>query len=234
VNVWDLILVGGFLLALAAATVWWRAYEERRRKELNAAMHELRRPLQAIALTTGPPRSPLNGNGMAPVELALAALADLDRTVNGKPPRSTQPVELRPLVEESLARCRHAAALADSRIELRWGAGQAAVLGDPHRLSQALDNLIVNAIEHGGPPVQVDAHLCARGVRVAIRDSGPPTEEIRVMRRGSSHGLRVAAAIAAEHGGRFAIRLDTSGTVAFLELPLAALPLASAATARVA
>jgi two-component system, OmpR family, sensor histidine kinase MtrB len=224
------IVAAGSSLALAAATWWWRAREARRRDRLNAALHELRRPLQAIALTTGPPRSPLNGSGMPPIELALAALDDLDRTVNGKPPPSRQPVRLRPLVEESLSRWRAAAALADSRIEIRWGAGSAAVIGDPHRLSQALDNLIVNAIEHGGPPVQVDAHLCARGVRVVVRDSGG-VEEVQPLRRGTGHGLRVAAAVAAEHGGRFAIRRDPSGTVAVLELPLAALPLSSATTA---
>jgi signal transduction histidine kinase len=234
VSVLQLILVAGSVLALAATTLWWRVREARRREELNAAMHELRRPLQAIALTTGPPRSPLNGNGMPPIDLALAALADLDRAVNGKPPPGRQPVRLRPLVEESLSRWRRAASLAETRIELRWGAGSASVLGDPHRLSQALDNLIVNAIEHGSPPVLVDAHLCARGVRVAVRDGGSRIEAAGPARRGSGHGLRVTATIAAEHGGRFAIRRDTSGTVAILELPLAALPLTSAATARVA
>jgi signal transduction histidine kinase len=228
------ILVAAFLLAPAAAVLWWRAREGRRREELNAAVHELRRPLQAIALATGPPRPPLNGNGPPPIELAMAALADLDRAVNGKPPAGRQPVRLRPIVEGSLSRWRRAAALADSRLELRWGAGSAAVIGDPHRISQALDNLIVNAIEHGGPPVQVDAHLCARGVRIAVRDHGQPAEEVRGIRRGSGHGLRVAAAIATEHGGRFAIRRDQWGTVAVLELPLAALPVASASAARVA
>jgi signal transduction histidine kinase len=234
VSPWPEILLAGVPLAPAGAALWCRAREARRREELNAAMHELRRPLQAIALTTGPPRSALNGNGTPPIELAIAALADLDRAVNGKPPPGRTPLRLRPLVEASLSRWREAAELADSRLELRWGAGQAAVLGDAHRLSQALDNLIVNAIEHGGPPVRVDGHLCARGVRIAVRDHGRPGEDVRMSGRGSGHGLRIAAAIAADHGGRFAIRRDSSGTVAVLELPLAALPLASAASARAA
>jgi signal transduction histidine kinase len=230
----EMLLVAGCLLALAAMAVWWRAYEARRREELNAAIHELRRPIQAIAMATAPPHSPLNGNGTPPIELAIAALADLDRAVNGKPPPGRRPVLLRPLVEGSLSRWRRAAALAGSRLELRWSADSAAVLGDPHRISQALDNLIVNAIEHGGPPVQVDAHLCPRGVRVAVRDHGPAEEDTPPGRSGSGHGLRIAAAIATEHGGRFAIRRDRSGTVAVLELPLAALPVASAVTARAA
>ena len=41
-------------------------------------------------------------------------------------------------------------ALGGGSLELRWRAGEAAVIGDGAALEQALDNLIVNAIEHGG------------------------------------------------------------------------------------
>ncbi len=39
-------------------------------------------------------------------------------------------------------------------------------------LAQALDNLIVNAIEHGGPAIVVEARLRGDRLRVAVADSG--------------------------------------------------------------
>ena len=44
--------------------------------------------------------------------------------------------------------------------------------GDPVALSQALDNLIVNAIEHGGPMVEVGARRHGRRLEITVTDSG--------------------------------------------------------------
>jgi signal transduction histidine kinase len=237
VNAATALLASGWPLAMvmAALAVGGRARESRRREALNRALHELRRPLQALALGSGRPISPLNGDGVSPLELAQAALADLDREVNGEPaPPRRQAVRLRPLVEASVERWGHAAELAGSSIELRWGAGSAIVLGDAHRLAQALDNLVLNAIEHGEPPFGVGAARSARGVRIAVTDAGGDLGGDRSRpaagRRG--HGLAVVVSVAAEHGGRFAIHSGVAGTVAVLELPLVAPPLAAATPAR--
>ena len=81
------VLAWPLALTLASVVVVDRVRASRRRERLNRALHELRRPLQALTLTTrvrsrsraqGPPRDQL--------DLALAALADLDRVVNGDPP----------------------------------------------------------------------------------------------------------------------------------------------------
>jgi signal transduction histidine kinase len=238
------LLASGWPLAvvMAALVVGDRARQSRRREALSRALHELRRPLQAMALAPDRAGSTANGEGVSRLELALAALADLDSELNGGPaaPRRRL-VRLRPLVEGSVGRWRAAAAAAGSGIELRWAAGSALVLADPARLAQALDNLVLNAIEHGAPPFAVETARSARGVRIAVRDGGGDRgvcdpargRSRRLAPRGHGHGMAVVASIAAEHGGRFAINRDPRGTVAVLELPIASppLPVARAASA---
>lgn len=237
-------------LALAAVLVRERAKAGLRRGALNRGLHELRRPLQALALVpSGVRRNGEAGSGVGPskLELALAALDDLDREINGcEPPLRMRPVACRAWVEGSLGRWRAAAGRAGSPVALRWRAGSATVLADARRLAQALDNLIVNAIEHGGPPIRVEATVAAARLRIAVLDGGACGESeprgheavpvlraparIRALarrwrtrgRRGN--GLQVVARIAAEHGGRFIVHHGPRGTVAALELPLARLP----------
>jgi signal transduction histidine kinase len=216
-------------LTLAAAIVGDRVRVVRRRAALNRGLHELRRPLQALVLSSGPAHGP----GSHAVRVALAALDDLDREINGMPRRfSPRPVACRAVVQPAVERWRAIAAAARRSLILRWRAGSAVVMADPDRLAQALDNLLDNALGHGGLRVCVDASVCAGGVRIEVRDSGRATRR----RTGSrdprhGHGLRIVSAVAAEHGGSFEIRQSPDGTVAILELPLAAEPMPVAARA---
>jgi signal transduction histidine kinase len=205
----------------------------RRRHALNEALHELRRPLQAIALAGGGEARP------APVvessvRLAAAALERLDREVNGgglqRPPET---IELRALVEAAVRRWKARASLAGGSLSLRWRAGRAVVVGHRVELAQALDNLLVNAIEHGGPAISVDARPHRGNVRILVADSGrasrpaarrdAPGEVIARLagRRRRGHGLAVVRRVAAAHDGRFALRRSERGSLALLDLPLA-------------
>jgi signal transduction histidine kinase len=225
-------IVAGWPLAatMAAVAAAQGLRAGRRRSALNEALHELRRPLQAIALAGGGPVAspPVLESS---VRLAAAALERLDYEVNGgtlERPRET--LELRPLVEAAVRRWQARASLGGGTLQQRWRAGRVFVVGDRVDLAQALDNLIVNAIEHGGPAIVVDARPHKGRVRIVIADSGsasrPPARRdapAEVIARLSGprhgHGLSVVRQIAAAHGGRFALRRSVRGSLALLELP---------------
>jgi signal transduction histidine kinase len=226
------IVAGWPLAASIAAAVTARGLRAgRRRTALNEALHELRRPLQSIALATS--------SGVAPrvessVQLAAMALERLDWEINGGVPNPVREVTpARPLLESAVGRWKARASLGGGSLVLRWHAGEALVEADRFGLAQALDNLIVNAIEHGGPSIAVEGRLRGDCLRVTVTDSGrasrpesrqgTPAEVIArlVGRRQHGHGLAVVRRVVTVHGGRFVLRRTERGSLAVLELPLA-------------
>ncbi len=221
-------------LSMAAAVAAQGLRAGRRRSALNTALHELRRPLQAVAFAGDirPDGFAVAGN---PMEMAAAALERLDREINGGgPPVAVWgTIDAADLTRSAVARWQARARLAEVSLDLRWNAGGALLKGDRLALGQALDNLIVNAIEHGGPTIVVAARLREGRLRIAVVDSGRarqprsrrggPTRAIARIsgRERHGHGLGVVRRVASEHGGRFALRRSEQGTLAVLELPLA-------------
>ncbi len=206
------------------------------RRSLNRALHELRRPLQALTLmedglgapAATPPRQARRGL----LELAGSALAELDRAVNGGDPEpSEREISCRELVVAALERWRPAAAAAGG-IRLFWDAGPAVIRADPIGIARVLDNLIANALEHGGPPLVITGAAVAGKVRITIANgraghaahvestgNGASAGTPGGRRRG--HGVEIVAGIVAAHRGRFARCESSSGCVAVVELPLA-------------
>lgn len=219
------------VLSMVAAVAAQSLRAGRRRSALNEALHELRRPLQAVAFASGPRFA--GSAGEDPMELAAAALERLDREINGGPQRAVWgSVDAAGLAHAAVARWQARARLAEVSLDLRWNAGDALLRGDRVALSQALDNLIVNAIEHGGPTIVVAARQREGRLRMAVVDSGRARRTRSRLRHPSrlvgriagdrhGHGLGVVRRIAAEHGGRFALRRSEQGTLAVLEIPLA-------------
>lgn len=207
----------------------------RRRNALNQALHEVRRPLQAIALATSSAgRDARRARSVeSSVRLAAAALEQLDREINGGALQGVpEAITVRPLLESAVGRWKARTNPTGGTLVLRWRAGRAVVDGDRSGLSQALDNLIVNAIEHGGPSIVIDAQLRDQRLRVSVADSGcaarpasrrTPADAIARLsgRRRHGHGLAVVRRVAAAHDGRFALRCSESGSLAVLELPVA-------------
>jgi signal transduction histidine kinase len=229
----ELALAGwGAGLTVAVALAFGRVCASRRRRGLNRALHEVRRPLQAVVLASGDARGP----GSHALRVALTALSDLDREINGGERHSElRPVDCRAIVQPAVERWAGVAAATRRALSLQWRAGSASVLADPDRVAQALDNLIDNALRHGGLRVYVDAELCAAGVRITVRDTGGSGTPIRGPRDGRhGHGLAIASRVAAEHGGRFRMLRTAAGAVASLELPLAprAIPVARSSLSR--
>ncbi len=226
-------------LALAGGIATLR--EGRRRDALNGAMHELRRPLQVLSLVL-PDRLPDDAAVDSSLRLAADALDRLDRQINGAG-LAKAPVRLCPRepLEEAVLRWGGRARSAGGSLVLRWRAGDACVEVDPEGFSQAVDNLINNAIEHGGREVAVEARTVGSELAVSVRDSGrrgeaggrggdrePRERRGRGGRRGNrwrggrhGHGLRHVGRFAGAHGGSFGLRRGAGGAVATIRLPLA-------------
>ena len=115
------------------------------------------------------------------------------RSTAGRRRQSGALVDAHSLARAAVGRWQARARLAEGSLELRWNAGRAVVNGDRCALAQALDNLIVNAIEHGGPTIVVAARLREGRLRIAVVDSGRAS---RPRRRRDSPG----------RGGRPALR----------------------------
>lgn len=213
-----------FAASFAMASGLTALREGRRRSTLNEAIHELRRPLQALAFSL----SPDPGRGEAAesaLRMAAAAVDRLDREINGEAAASAvEPVLIRPVVEAALARWRPRAAVAGRSLDLTWEAADPVVSGDETDLVQALDNVISNGFEHGRGRVEVGVREIEGCLRIAVRDGGPGDGE-RMRRRPASgrhgHGLKIVRRMVARHGGSFRLRRSPDGTEARLDLPLA-------------
>jgi signal transduction histidine kinase len=245
------------LTGLGAAAGWWLAVsmatalgilvlrDGRRRQALNEALHELRRPLQALALVGGA-SAWADERVEGSVRLAAAALDRLDSAVNGgdRHPASER-LRCESVLRSAVGRWRPRVALGGGSLELRWRAGEATVEGERERLEAAIDNLIVNAIEHGSSPIVVEGRRHGDRLYVSVADSGPgPTanpdrgglrQHGLLLRAGAlsgprrhGHGLAVVRRVATDHGGRFVLRRAPAGSTAVLELPLAADPIGRA------
>jgi signal transduction histidine kinase len=203
-----------------------------RRAALNEALHELRRPLQALVLAVGPAQTAAGGVESS-LLLVSAAVDRLDEEINGRRGARCldESVPIRPLLEAAVGRWR--ARARDAGGELRLvGTPSTTVGGEPLGLSQVLDNLIVNAIEHGGPIVEIGARRHGERLRIAVADFGaaaPAAARLnspaRLLarltgRRRRGHGHAVVRRVAAAHRGRFEFRRTELGSVAIFELPL--------------
>lgn len=205
--------------------------EGRRRASLNEAMHELRRPLQVLALSL-PADTREEEACDSSLRMATAALERLDREINGGPAeKGLKPVAMKALVEAAVRRWKPAAALRGKGLQLLWRTNALTVVGGEFELAQALDNLINNGIQHGGGTVTIEAREVDCRLRLAVRNSNSPSPARGKRERwpgrtriGGSHrhghGLRVVARIAADHGGSFRLLQSKGGTEARLELPL--------------
>jgi signal transduction histidine kinase len=233
---WAVAVPAGLAAALARRELGRRAASVAR------ACHELRGPITAarLGLELGGRPGALSPARLRALDLELgrAALAidDLAEIRAGRrPPGTWDDVCVRALLDDSLEAWRSYASVRGCALELSWNGGQVSVRGDRLRLAQAVGNLIANSIEHGGGAVRVRVAAGApvaagSAIRVEFCDLGPglPAPVAELVRRGRrsrgahGHGLAVASAVAAAHGGRLGSAPSERGARVVLELPVAA------------
>jgi signal transduction histidine kinase len=203
-------------------------------QRLAILVHEVRSPVAALAAVAEAHRS----EGLEPearrslVQLALAACRAIDRLVADATVASVrlEPVDLGGVVSETVA----AATLRAPTVRGVVEPGLPIVDADALRIRQALDNLVANALTHGGGgEIVVHAYVRERELLLAVSDSGPgiPADDqnrifeagVRLdsARPGSGLGLAVVRVIADAH--RATLRVDSApgrGATFTLAFPL--------------
>ena len=236
---------GGLTSALVAHRV-----ELRRRRALSGPLHELRGALAAIQLGLFALERRGAGTLVADriealrtqAERAHLAVEDVDgiRFARGRPAHRLELIDAGAVVKRRVAAWSGLAEVRRRIVELRWPIGPAIVRADEARIGQALDNLVVNALDHGSGVVRVTGALTERTMRIAVADQGPGIG--RSLREAMSspwqgrhgHGLAVAARVAELHGGRLTATPGRLGSRVEIELPLAEPPPAPAMEVRAA
>ncbi|MFB6299083.1 MAG: PAS domain S-box protein [Halobacteriales archaeon] len=135
----------------------------------------------------------------------MAVLIDdlLSLAREGEPVTEFEPIELTDVIES----CWQNVATADATIRID---ADVRITGDRIRLKQLLENLLRNAIEHGGDDVQVTVGVLKTGDGFYLEDSGPgipPDERAEVFESGYStsetgtgFGLAIVEEIVDAHG----------------------------------
>lgn len=195
------------------------------------ASHEVRGPLTVALLSL----EGMVARGEVPPEAARGlelqlrrarlGLEDLAAAASGgRAPDRLEPVPVSGLLAQVGLAWRAAARAhgVDLRVVCE---GDGAVLADRTRLAQALGNLIANALEHGGGPIELRARAIGLRLRLEVHDGGagliaPLSVLTRRPRGRRGHGLAITAEIAERHGGRLVAGPSSAGATLALELPL--------------
>jgi signal transduction histidine kinase len=202
---------------------------------LDVLAHELRSPVAALgaiaeAVATARPDA---AHARRLVELAVAAGRNIERLIADA---AFMSVELRSVdVHAVAAEAVEAWQLGGRPVTL--SGGPVLGLADRHRIRQAIDNLVGNALAHSpaGADVIVTTSAGLGTVVITVADQGEgiaAEDQVRVFgagdrltdaRPGSGLGLAVVRAVALAHGGR--VELESApgtGSTFRLVLPLAA------------
>jgi two-component system sensor histidine kinase BaeS len=236
---------------LAARDEAVRRVDQLRRQMLADVSHELKTPLtgmrgfietlQMPEIAADPERRARYFSTLSRettrLERIVSDLLDVARLEHGVAEFETQVLDTRRLFEQVGRRHEHAAAASDIRLLMDVEDGADQISGDPHRLEQALENLVANAMRHAprGSEVAMLASLVPEGVCLAVRDTGPgiPPEHLdhvferfykadpsrAATREGSGLGLSIVKAIVQRHGGEIRVTSRPGHTLFSMILP---------------
>lgn len=214
----------------------WASYElqrERRREELAAqndrleefasiVSHDLRNPLnvldgslELVATSDDPEHLERCRRSVERMETMIDELLTLARS--GELRDDPAPQSLETVVRESWDQV----ATADATLRVE---GTAAIRADETRLRQVIENLLRNAVQHGGDDVTVTVRTTDDGFAVGDDGPGIPLEDReRVLESGYStepdgtgYGLGIVSEIAAAHGWTVEVTESPAGGAEFV------------------
>lgn len=225
------LLLAGWLLAVGSAVLLLlsRRSAARSTEQVVQACHELRGPLQNVMLALGSGEDlhrPLLRALAVELTRATRAVEDL-AAAGGRSRDERRRVDLLPLVRDLVAVHDLGARARGRRVELVTPETHAEVVGDRDRLTQAIGNLVRNAVEHGQGTVRVGIGRGTGRVHVEVADEGhglrvPIDRLVHGPRRGRhGRGMRIVAESLAAHGGRLRSAPSGAGARMVAELPAA-------------
>ena len=237
VTAWALtVAIAGAATVVVVRQALTRRGLDARMDRVARACHELRGALAAMGLALaridevarpGPGREAADAL-RAQQARALLATEDLE-AVRAEPRERASEIGSTVDVEGLVRRCVRSWAATHGRwrVVLDWRAGRPFVRGEAARLSQALDNLVANALEHGAGRVTVVGRLAAGTVTVSVLDlGGGLRRSLNDLRPASwrarrGHGLAIVRRAIEDHGGRIQLVRESRGTGVQICLPLA-------------
>ena len=203
------------------------------RDRLAVLVHEVRSPVAALAAIAEAYRGADGAARRSLVALALAACSGIGRLINDLQVDSVarERVDVGRVAQEAA----RAAVLAGGVVRTEIEPALPEVDVDPHRLRQAIDNLLTNALRHAPDgDVLVTVRSDAEALVVSVADAGPgiPADQLgRIFeagvrldaaRPGSGLGLSIVRSIAEAHGGAVAVESGSGEGATFtIRLPLA-------------
>ena len=213
------------------------------RRALAHATHELRGSLAVVELCVaaveqrgcrGEDLAGLVETVRAQIQRGTLAIEDVEALQQRRVLRaSREPVDVGLLVARRERAWQRLAELSGARMDVVWRAPGALVIGDARRLCQALDNLVSNAIRHGGKRIVVRAEQSGSVLRVELHDGGQGLPRAAVtpspVPLDSKHGHGLAIARLAVESSCGTIEPIDGGVV--IELPVqASRPIGQAAS----
>ena len=221
-----------------------RDLDRERGRYVSQVSHDLRNPLAVIGAhasvlrrneSSRPRAAQLQTieDEVSRLALMVDDLLELGRTHSLGLHIQRAPADLRALVSDAVAAAR--AQAGRTRVLLLAPAASMPAVVDAHRLRQALDNLLDNAVRHARGEVRVElAYGPARELVLAVEDDGPGIERqllpglFDAFTQGSARtgsagmGLSTVRAVAEAHGGGVSVDVARDGGARFtLRLPLA-------------
>jgi signal transduction histidine kinase len=221
---------------------------EQQRRFTGDASHELRTPIATILAdaSLSLERSRSAEDQRATISRIESEAARMTRIVDGllvlaradarSTPTSSQTVDVRAVLVDSVRRATPRAIEGDVRLETRLDGGLAVADRDGG-LERVFDNLLDNALRYapGGSAIEIEAAARDGMVRVTVADHGPgipANERTRVFERfhrspgasgsGAGLGLAIARTIVEAAGGRISVADTPGGGATFVvELPTA-------------